>query len=214
MSAVMTNGASALREGYWLCLVCEQLQSVPNGHDAPCCCCRCGAKLDARKPASLARSTAWLAAAASLYIPANTLPVIQSGTVFGFQSDTIMSGVLHLWRTGSMMLAAILFIASIIVPLVKLLSLGYLIVTAYCHSSRNPRARTVLYRMTAYIGRWSMVDVYVAAVLVALVQFKAFGRVEPSPGAIAFSAVVVFTMLASLSFDPRLSWDGAERSDG
>ena len=121
--------------------------------------------------------------------------MIQSGAACGFQSNTIMSGVLHLWARERCCWLDPLH-ASIVVPLVKLLSLGYLIVTAYCHSSHNPRALTLLYRMTAYIGRWSMNGCVRRGVLVALVQFKAFGASSPRP-APSFSAVVVFAMLAS-----------------
>jgi paraquat-inducible protein A len=203
---------SAIERGLWLCLACEQIHRVPQGVDQVNCK-RCGAVIHARKPHSLTRSAALLAAAAVLYIPANVLPVISSGTLFGMTADTIFSGVVHLWRTNSEMLAAILFIASIVVPAVKMFTLGWLIIAAYRRSKVGPRHRAVLNRATAYIGRWSMVDIYVGAVLVALVQFQVFARVEPAPGAIAFAAVVVLTMLSSMAFDPRLTWDAIEEDD-
>jgi paraquat-inducible protein A len=203
---------TALREGLWMCLACEQLHRAPAVDAASCA--RCGAAIHARKPDSVRRCWALLATAALLYIPANILPVLHTGSLFGSQTDTILSGVLHLWRTGSGGLAAILFIASIVVPGVKLASLTFLLLAAQRGSTARPLARSRLYRFTAYIGRWSMVDIFVGAVLVALVQFSAFGTIEPGPGAIAFGAVVVCTMLASLAFDSRLTWDPVDRAHG
>jgi paraquat-inducible protein A len=135
------------------------------------------------------------------------LPIMHSGSLYGTQSDTILSGVLYLGQTGSWGLAAIVFVASIVVPLAKIGSLGFLLLAAKRRSLWNPWRRAKLFRLTHWIGRWSMVDIYVGAALVALVQFKAFASIEPGTGAIAFGAVVVLTMLATASFDPRLTWD-------
>jgi paraquat-inducible protein A len=200
---------TALGEGLWNCLACEQLNRAPAKADAASCA-RCGAAIHARKPNSFRRAWALLISAMILYIPANILPVLHTGSIFETQTDTILSGVMHLWRTGSGGLAAILFIASIVVPLAKIASLSFLVWTAQRASKWRPDRRALLYRATAYIGRWSMVDIFVGAVLVALVQFGAFASIEPAPGAIAFGLVVVLTMLASISFDPRSTWDGAE----
>ena len=199
---------TALPEGLWLCLVCEQLQRAPGGAEEASCA-RCGAGLHPRKPDSFRRTWAFLIAAMTFYFPANILPVLNTGSLFESQSDTILSGVLYLWRTGSPWLAAILFVASILVPVAKIGSLAFLLHTAQRRSPRSPQLRAYIYRATTWIGRWSMVDIFVGAVLVALVQFKAFATIEPAPGAIAFGAVVVMTMLASMSFDPRSTWDGA-----
>ena len=205
--------ATAARQGFLLCEACFLLNHAGPAIGRPACA-RCGAGIYARKPGSLARSWAFLIAACILYIPANVLPVMESGSLFLSQSDTIMSGVLYLWRTGSWLLAAIVFIASIVVPGAKLTSLTYLLLAAQQRSTWNPQRRALLYRATAYIGRWSMVDIYVGAVLVALVQFKAFGSVVPGPGAVFFGAVVILTMLASQSFDPRLTWDPVDDRHG
>jgi paraquat-inducible protein A len=148
-----------------------------------------------------------LALASVLYIPANILPVMESGSIFGFQSDTILSGVMFLWRTGSWPLAIIIFTASIVIPLVKLFVVAFLLASAQRRSRRDPRRRTRLHRLMSLIGRWSMVDIFVGALLVSLVQFKTVAQIHPGPGAIAFGAVVILTMLASLSYDPRLTWD-------
>lgn len=204
---------SATRRGLWLCLTCEQLNRAPAG-DASAQCARCGAAIHARKPASLARSWAYLIAACLLYIPANLLPVMESGSLFLAQSDTIMSGAIYLWKTGSWHLAVIVFVASIVVPGAKIASLALLLSAAQRGSTWRLDQRARLYRVTAYIGRWSMVDIFVGALLVALVQFGPFAAIEPGPGAIAFGAVVVLTMLASMSFDPRLTWDPVNARHG
>ena len=197
--------ASALSKGFFVCEVCE----LPNAPlETHCHCARCGASLHGRIPNSIARGWAFLAAAAILYIPANLLPILRTGAVFGQdRSDTIMSGVVHLWETGSAGLAIIVFIASIIVPGLKIVSLSYLLTTAQRRSVMAPHRRALVYRATHWIGRWSMTDIYVGGTLVALVHLGPFANIEPGPGAIPFGAVVVLTMLATLSFDPRLIWD-------
>jgi paraquat-inducible protein A len=205
--------ATALRHGLYLCGVCELLNRKGPG-DARCRCARCGAALHGRKPDSLRRTWAYLLAAAILYVPANLLPVLHTGTLFNQQTDTIMSGVIHLWVTQSWGLAIIVFIASIVVPLAKLGSLSFLAWAAQRRSTWRPQQRANLYRATHYIGRWSMVDIYVGATLVALVHLGPFANIEPGPGAIAFGAVVVLTMFATMSFDPRLTWDALDDRDG
>ena len=200
---------TAARRGLWLCEACQQLNRPCAGpHIA---CARCGTPLHVRKPHSLLRGWMLLSLASVLYIPANMLPVMESGSIFGFQSDTILSGVMFLWRTGSWGLAVIIFVASIVIPLAKLCIVAFLLATAQGRSVWNPRARARMHRFMSLIGRWSMVDIFVGAMLVALVQFKTVATIHPGPGAIAFGAVVVLTMLASLSYDPRLTWDPVDR---
>jgi paraquat-inducible protein A len=199
--------STAARLGLLNCETCSMLNRAAPGRDA---CARCGTRLHARLPASVTRTWAYLIAAAILYVPANTMPVIESGSLFLSQSDTIMSGVRYLWRTGSHVLAIIIFVASVLIPAGKLVSLMGLLLAVQRGSRRNPLALTRIYRATHYIGRWSMVDIYVGAMLVGLVQFKAFATIVPGPGAVYFAAVVVLTMLASSSFDPRLMWDALE----
>lgn len=128
---------------------------------------------------------------------------------FGEQRDTIMSGILFLLGSGSWALAAIVFIASIFVPLAKLICLTYLLVTIHKGKPTKRLHRTRLYRMLEFVGRWSMLDVYVVTLLSVLVQLKGLANIYPMPGAMAFGAVVVLTMMATLSFDPRLIWDAA-----
>jgi paraquat-inducible protein A len=175
-------------------------------------CPRCGTALHARKPDSLARTWALLLAATVLYVPANVLPIMHTASLFGTQSDTIMSGVVYLWVTGSWPLAVVVFVASVFVPLAKLLALAYLAFTVQRGTARAPAERLRLYRMVEIVGRWSMLDVFVVALLAALVQLRSLAEIVPGPGATAFGAVVVLTMLAAMTFDPRLIWDGRDDS--
>jgi len=200
---------TAAANGLLLCDVCGLLNR-PAAQDARWHCARCAAAVHWRKPASIARTWAFLIAAAILYIPANLLPVIRSGSLFESESDTILGGVLYFWRSGSWALAIIVFFASIVVPATKIAVLSLLLVTSQRRSLWRPFDRTRLYRMTTYIGRWSMVDIYIGAVSVALVQLRPFASIEPGMGAIFFGAVVILTMLASESFDPRLIWDAVD----
>jgi paraquat-inducible protein A len=155
------------------------------------------------------RATAYTLAATILYVPANVLPIMSSGSLFGEQSDTILSGVRFLWRDGSWALAMLVFFASVIVPVAKLATLAFLLISVQRCSAWAPLRRTRMYRMIEFVGRWSMLDVYVVTLLVALVQWQSLAVIHAEPGALAFGAVVVLTMLASQSFDPRLIWDRA-----
>jgi paraquat-inducible protein A len=181
-------------------------------HDA--CCPRCAAPLHFRKPDSIARSWALLIAAMILYVPANLLPMMKTSSLFGSQSDTIMSGVVYFWTSGSWYLAVIIFFASVMVPLLKMLALMLLLVSVQRRTPWQREQRARLYRLVEFVGRWSMLDIYVVAVIVALVQLKALATIRPGEGAIAFGAVVVLTMFAALTFDPRLIWDTREKGHG
>jgi paraquat-inducible protein A len=163
-----------------------------------------------RKPHSLTRTWALLIAAVILYVPANVLPVMHTSSLFGAQTDTIMSGVVYLWVSGSWPLAVVVFTASVLVPLAKIIALAFLAATVQFRSRWQPYQRTRLYRVVELVGRWSMLDIYVIAILVALVQLKAIATIQAGPAAIAFAAVVVLTMVAAMSFDPREIWDPLE----
>jgi paraquat-inducible protein A len=170
-------------------------------------CPRCGFALHQRKPQSLQRTAAYLMAAVVLYVPANTLPIMATASVIaGHESHTILGGILELWHTGSWDLALIVFIASIAVPILKIAALALLVVTAQRKSRWRQAERASLYRLIETVGHWSMLDVFVVVLLVGMVRFGAFASVEPAAGLLAFGAVVVLTMLASASFDPRLIW--------
>jgi paraquat-inducible protein A len=144
-----------------------------------------------------------------LYIPANVLPVMYTSSLFGAEKDTIMSGVVYLWTSGSWVLALVVFIASVAVPMLKIIAIAFLSISTQLHSRWSPEQRTRIYRIVELVGRWSMLDIYVITMLVALVQFKALATIQAGPAAIAFGAVVVLTMFAAMSFDPRLIWDAA-----
>ncbi len=204
--------ATAARSGLLVCHSCAQLQR-PCTAPARMSCARCGAILHWRKPDSLLNSWVLLAAAAALYLPANLLPVLESGSLFDPHSDTIMSGVRFLWNSGDAFIAAIIFVASIVLPGAKIVALTMLLVTTQQRSTWRPGLRAAIYRTLESVGRWSMVDIFVAAVLVALVQFKTLAQIEAGPGATAFAAVVLFTMFSSMSFDPRLIWDPLDGYD-
>jgi len=210
MSAAPATAASM---GLLSCHACGQLShAAPHGHDT--CCPRCGAHLHLRKPDSVARSWALLITAMILYIPANILPMMHTSSLFGSESDTIMSGVVYFWTSGSWYLALIIFFASIMVPLLKMIALVLLLVTVQRRSRWQSRQRAKLYRMVEFLGRWSMLDVYVVAIIVTLVQLQALATILPGPGAIAFGSVVVLTMFSAMAFDPRLIWDPAEEKRG
>ena len=174
-------------------------------------CQRCGTALHLRKPDSIRRSWAFLIAACIMYIPANLMPVMITKTLLGVQEDTIMSGVIYFWVSGAWELAAIIFIASFLVPLFKLASLILLTWTAQKRSRWRRLPRAKLYRLVEIIGRWSMLDVFVVSLLAGLVQIEGFAKITAGFGVLAFASVVVLTMLAALSFDPRLSWDNSDQ---
>jgi paraquat-inducible protein A len=199
--------------GLIACQVCELVSRPPAGGMA-CACPRCGARLHSRKPESIARTWALLLAAAILYLPANLEPVMITRSIFGTQRDTILSGVAYLWHSGSWPLAVLVFVASVLVPLLKLLALSYLAASTQRRSRVRQRQKTRLYRLLEFIGRWSMLDVFVVMVLVALVKMGALANIQAGPGAMWFGGVVVLTMFASMSFDPRLIWDPSGGADG
>ena len=200
---------SAAALGLYACHTCA-LVSRPGAANEIAHCPRCGSALHQRKPDSIGRTWALLMAAYILIIPANTLPIMETGSLFGAQRDTILSGVLYLWSSGSWALALLVFFASVIVPLAKLIALTFLLRSVQRQSPRNPQRRTRLYHLLKFIGRWSMLDIYVVTLLVALVQLQSLATIQAAPGAIAFGALVVITMLASMTFDPRLIWDSAK----
>ncbi|KWT82856.1 MULTISPECIES: paraquat-inducible protein A [unclassified Variovorax] len=170
-------------------------------------CARCATHLHRRKPQSFQRTWAYLIAACIMYVPANLLPVMITKSLLGTQQDTILSGVIYFWVSGAYGLAAIIFIASFLVPLFKLTSLILLAVLAQRHSDWRQPERARLYHALEIIGRWSMLDVFVVSLLAGLVRIQGFAEISAGVGIGAFGAVVVLTMLASLSFDPRLTWD-------
>jgi paraquat-inducible protein A len=196
--------------GLLSCHVCGLVSKAPRMGGAAHCP-RCSAKLHFRKPDSIARTWALLIAAGIMYVPANLLPMMETSSLFGSQDDTIMSGVVYLWHSGSWDLALIVFIASIMVPLLKLIALTLLLISVQRRSVWQPVQRTRLYRLVELVGRWSMLDIYVVTILAALVQIGSLATIKAGPAAMAFGAVVVLTMFAAMQFDPRLIWDPLQK---
>lgn len=194
------------------CHNCNLLCTVTAQHES--LCPRCKSVIHYRKPESLTRCTALVIAALVLYIPANLLPVMVITTLGKSEGDTILSGVIYLATYGDLPLAIILFIASILVPSIKLMILIILLLSTYFKSQWRMKERTGLYRLTEFIGRWSMVDVFVATLMAALIQIQGLIVIEVGFGAVAFGAVVVITMFAAMAFDPRLIWDNMEKVNG
>lgn len=189
-------------------LVCLDCRATVRGVKAPHLKCpRCHARIHERKPHSLAITAALVFAAAVLYVPANLLPVMTTRTFFDDENDTIMSGVLVLLQSGSWPIAVLVFIASIVVPLLKILAMTVLIYSAWRPSPRGRAQRSALFRMVEFIGRWSMLDIYAISLLATLVQVESFASIIVGWGAWAFGAVVVLTLLAARTFDERLLWD-------
>ena len=203
--------ATALEKSLVSCHSCHLVSKATAVHGkGKMICPRCGSVLHQRKPRSLSRTWALVIAAFIFYIPANVLPITKVTSLGQAQTDTIMSGVIYFILTGMWPIALVIFVASIFVPLAKLLILTFLLISVDRKWQWRPRDRTRLYRITEAIGRWSMTDVYVVTILVALVRLGALANVDAEPGAIFFAAVVVTTMFAAMSFDPRLIWDSME----
>jgi paraquat-inducible protein A len=197
---------SARQLGLVSCEYCHLISRPVSAAD-PGYCRRCGGELEIRRHASIETTWALAIAAAVCYIPANALPVLNTTTPAGSEADTILGGVVFLYTSGSWPLALVVLVASVMIPLGKLASIAYLLITVQGGSLRNSRERTRLYRMVVFIGRWSMLDVFVDTFTVALVQLQPLMSVAPGPGVLFFAAVVVLTMLAAESLDPRLIWD-------
>lgn len=203
----MTSPPYASELGLQLCHDCGLACRLAD-RDCP----RCEAALHPRKPNSIARTWALLIAALILYLPANMLPVMYTDMFGSGSENTILSGVVEFWKGGSWDIALLIFIASVVVPCMKFFVLGMLLICAQRRSRWAMRERARLYRFIETIGYWSMLDVLVVALVAALVQFRALSTIEPRLGILFFGLVVVLTMLASMTFDPRLTWD-AENDD-
>ena len=201
-------GPSALDLGLIVCRSCRLVAA----QDSTPRCTRCGARLSPRKPDPLNRSWALLIAAAIAYVPANVLPVMHTNTLFGAENDTILSGIIYFWTSGSQSLALLIFTVSILIPILKILTMTLLALSVQRRWKWSPEQRARLHRIIEFIGRWSMLDIFVVALMVGMVRFRQVAVIEAGPGALAFGSVVVLTMLAARSFDPRLVWNGVRNS--
>jgi len=187
------------------CPTCHKLN--PATGEGARRCARCGAHLASRKPRSIQRTWAWTLAAAITFIPANALPIM---TVMRFghgHSDTILSGIRALIQMGMAPVAVIVFMASVVIPLGKIVGLAIMLISVQRHSGLNPRYKGMMYHMLHILGPWSMLDIFVVTLMVAVVRFGFVTSVEAGPGATAFALLVIFTLMATESFDPRLIWD-------
>lgn len=208
------RGRTAAGSGLVSCRCCSLLvRRLRPAGQPPARCPRCGARLFLRKPNSVPRTWALVIAAFIFYIPANVLPVTITTYLGSTRADTILSGVRYFMRTGSWGIALIIFVASIVVPIVKLVVLSGLLLSVQRRSRWRPVERSRLYRITEVVGRWSMLDVFVVTVLVALVRLGYLTSIDAGPGIVYFAAVVVMTMIAAMTFDPRLIWDVLEEND-
>ena len=205
-----TKTQTARQAGMISCGKCHLLcsQTEVKGY-----CPRCGERLRSRKPNSITRTWALVITAMVCYIPANILPITHTSAFGSVQSDTIMSGVIYFMQHGSWGIALIIFTASVFVPLLKILILIMLMLSVQYKWQWRPVDRTRLYRITEAIGRWSMLDIFVVTILVALVHLGALANMEAGAGALYFAAVVVITMFAAEAFDPRLIWDNLEENN-
>ncbi|REF28724.1 paraquat-inducible protein A [Xenorhabdus cabanillasii] len=199
-------GKPGLVQGIRLCQCCTAILPVQQHQ-----CSRCHSKGHARRHYSLQWTMALLITSAILYIPANALPIMVTQTLGRHINSTILEGIILLWSTGSYPVALVIFIASIMVPLLKMFSIGWLCWDAKSHGRYNSETMHLIYEVVEFVGRWSMIDVFVIAVLSTLVRMGQFMSVYPATGAILFALVVILTMFASMTFDPRLTWDKANK---
>ena len=202
----------AIDAGILVCGECHELNRQEDQERAGQAqlCTRCGAHLHARKPDSLRRTWALLLTAMLMYIPANVLPIMTVYSLGKGQPDTIMSGVIELINYGMLPIAIVVFVASILVPTFKLVGIALLLFSVQRKQPLSARQRSLMYRFIEWIGRWSMLDIFVITILVALVKFGNLASIEAGFGAVAFCSVVVLTMLAAVAFDPRLIWDNTQ----
>ncbi|SDZ68173.1 paraquat-inducible protein A [Pseudomonas sp. NFIX28] len=202
----------ALDAGILVCNECHELNKQEPDTEVQTCT-RCGALVHARRPNSIMRTWALLITAAILYVPANVLPIMTVTSLGQGDPSTIMSGVVQLVQHGMIPIAAVVFIASILVPTFKLVGIALLLFSVQRHQPLSAQQRILMYRFIEFIGRWSMLDIFVIAILVAVVNFGRLASIEANLGAVAFASVVILTMLAAVTFDPRLIWDNTESDD-
>jgi paraquat-inducible protein A len=194
------------------CGLLQRVQPLAPGMTADCA--RCGAVVASRSRGSLSLTAALALAGLILYVPANLFPILRMTIQGAYSENTVWEGAVTLFRSDEYLVAVIVFLASIAIPLLKLLGLFFLTVTARLRWARLPALRAGLYRFIELIGPWAMLDVFLLAVLVSLVKLERLATILPGPGLVAFTSVVVLTILASASFDPKLIWEPLDARDG
>lgn len=205
-------GDTHLSNTHTVCHVCHQVnERITEAHES---CIRCKSTLHDYDPQqNLHKVWALLITAAIFYIPANLYPIMYTVSLGNEAPSTIIGGVIMLWHHGSYPIAMIIFFASVFIPLIKMFALSWLFITTKKASRLSERSSLQwqkIYRLTEVIGRWSMIDIFVVAILVALVQLQNLMTIYPGPGALSFAAVVVFTMLSAMKFDSRMLWQTAK----
>lgn len=200
----------ALEEGLGICPRCHKLQEVETGDNV---CCRCYATFQPRKPKSLQYTFAWTIAALVMFFPANLAPIMIFSTLGQPDASTILSGIFTFMKLGMYPVAIIVFIASFIVPLGKIVGLFVLMYSVHFKSSLTPPQRTKLYHLVEFLGPWSMLDVFVVAIMAAVVNLGFLTSIDVGIGATYFALMVIFTMIAAESFDPRLLWDNKKNDN-
>lgn len=176
-------------------------------------CRRCGGALHSRAPHSLQRVWAWLTVGLICYVPANLFPMMITATAGKTYRSTILGGVIDLMHHGAYLIAGVVFLASIVIPVSKFFVIITLALSIQRRLPISVHARIHLYHAVEFIGRWSMVDVFVVAILSALVQMGFFAHINPGPAAVFFALSVAFTMVSAQAMDPRLIWDSAAEAD-
>lgn len=177
-------------------------------------CARCGHKLVERDTKSLQRVWALWVMGLMCYIPANIYPMLQTRTLFSVQQSTIVGGAVELIEYGSYGVAIIILIASVMIPTAKFLAIAFLSISVTRPSSVSKNQRQLLYEVVEYIGRWSMIDIFVVAILSSLVQLKVLVAINPGPASMFFALSVIFTMLSAQAFDSRMIWDAHKEGEG
>ncbi len=196
---------TAISAGLALCHVCKKV--CPFEEQGKLLCPRCGARIHLRKTDSMARTWAFLITAAVLLFPANILPVMTVNSFGVYESSTILNGIIYFFQNGSYGIGLIILVASIFVPAFKIIGIGMVLLSVHFRWKSWSRHKTLMFRCIEFVGRWSMLDIFVVTLLQAIVDFAPLTSVEVGPGARYFAGVVLFTLFATVSFDLRLIWD-------
>lgn len=210
MSLEMTSViVSAKERGIAGCHTCGQAVKMPNHAQVECP--RCGARVHYRKHDSINRAWAFLVAAFIMYIPANTEPMMHTTSLGNTSADTILEGVIYFLTHGDWPIALVIFTASVMLPLLKMIAIAYILISVQRGSASKKAEKTNLYKLAELLGKWSMLDIFVVGLMAGLVQLGVLTNIAPGPACIAFAAVVILTMFAEMAFDPKLIWDQVDK---
>ncbi|MFT5699388.1 MAG: paraquat-inducible protein A [Desulforhopalus sp.] len=208
LPAHLPETTTGLQQQLTLCHICEKVVSITHAGKQ---CPRCGANIHSRIPGSIAKTWALVLTSILLIIPANLLPIMEIDFLGVPDKSTILDGIIYFFQHGSFFIGLVIFTASILVPLFKIIGLSILLVSTRPCAARFLRNKTIMYRFIAFIGRWSMLDIFVIALLTVLVDFGFFTSIHTAPAATYFCLVVACTMFAAITFDPRIMWDDCSK---